>query len=155
MWQCSQQHENREEAKFCAKCGDKRVERVVCSSCNAVMEPDDAFCVACGQKREGAPSMGAVSSRVEALPLPPPVRIPEPTPTAPAPLPAAAPVPPAAPAPLPASEDAFSFSFGGTTIGAQTPVKKTKKSKGPMATGIVSFVAFGVLLLIALYLLSR
>ena len=162
MWQCSQQHENREEAKFCAKCGEKRVERVICSACNSVLEPDDVFCVICGLKR------GVAAPVFESLPLPAPVVVPRAAPPpvveppiAPAPpvVTAAPPVvpiaPPEPPAAAPPTGESFSFSFGGATIGAQTPVKKVKPAKSPMATGMLSFVVLGVLLLVALYLLSR
>jgi hypothetical protein len=153
MWQCSQKHDNREEAKFCAKCGEKRVERIVCSACGTVLEPTDEFCIACGCKVAQEPAPRPV------VDLPPPA----PTGAPPPPPPAAAAKPDVTPTvepPIPASEPAkeeetFSFSFGGTTVGAKTPVKKVKQSKSPMATGVISFVVLGILLLVALYLMSR
>jgi hypothetical protein len=82
-----------------------------------------------------------------------------PTPPPPPPVfdpPEVAPVVEAATTPEPAKEEeTFSFSFGGTTVGAKTPVKKVKQSKSPMAAGLMSFVVFGILLVVALYLLSR
>jgi hypothetical protein len=163
MWQCSQQHENREEAKFCAKCGERRVERVICAACGTVLEPTDIFCISCGYKVEvkRAPFAAPVVIAPPPPPPPPPVAEPVAVPVAaiatPAPPPVVAVTEPATPAPTPdaSQPEEFSFSFGGTTIGTKTPVKQVKKSKSPMTTGIMSFVVLGVLLLIAIYLLSR
>jgi hypothetical protein len=58
-------------------------------------------------------------------------------------------------APEPAAAESFSFSFGGTTVGAQTPVKKGNKRKSPTMSAILSFVLVALVLAGALYLLSR
>jgi hypothetical protein len=150
MWQCSRQHDNREEAKFCAKCGEKRVVRVLCQACAAVLEPDDVFCTSCGHKRDAQPAAA-------------PVQAPEP---APVPVATTSPEPPAAPTVAPKAEppgESFSFSFGGTTIESVGPESKAKApskaagsgGRNPFVTAILSFVVFAVLLGAALYFLSR
>lgn len=149
MWQCSQQHTNREEAKFCSKCGEKRVERIVCSSCGAILEPDDAFCTACGHKRESAP----------AIP-PEPAPVPEPIPSEPVPTPE-----PSEPAPAPEHKESFSFSFAGMTIeSAEDEAAKSVKAKPPAKSAAprsstvnaaLSFLLIGAVLGAAIYFLSR
>jgi hypothetical protein len=138
MWQCSQHHENRDGAKFCAKCGEKRIENVVCSACATTLEPEDEFCTSCGLKRGGQPAAPPIESHVVEAAAPP---------AAPPPAPAAASAPAAEP---------FRFNFGGAVIEASDEPKKPKKSaKSPMTTAALSFVLFAVLLVIALYLASR
>ncbi len=150
MWQCSQQHENRDGAKFCAKCGERRVETVLCSACGTKLEPEDDFCTSCGLKRGGQPISETVASpKVEIPATAPPV-------IAAAPVVAAVPVAPPAPAVSAPAAEPFRFNFGGAVIEATDEPKKVKKSgKGPMTTAMLSFVLFAVLLVIALYLASR
>ena len=45
------QSDNKEEAKFCKKCGTKL--ELVCPSCRHPYEEDSLFCEQCGQKLEG------------------------------------------------------------------------------------------------------
>ncbi len=49
------QFENREEAKFCKKCGNKL--ELICPSCTHPYQPDSIFCDECGHDlREAKPA---------------------------------------------------------------------------------------------------
>jgi hypothetical protein len=152
MWQCSRQHENREEARFCGKCGERRVLRVHCTQCGAVVEPEDFFCTSCGHPRESAPESAAP-------PLTPP---PEPAPAPPAP-PAAAAAPP-----TPTKPEPITFSFGGAVIEMEPTAAAAPKEPGairrrppapenlsPVQSAILSFLVIAVLLGLALYFITR
>lgn len=178
MWQCSHQHENRDSAKFCGKCGEPRVVRVPCARCGSILEPEDIFCTACGHPREAVE---------QAPPLPPPVREPEPAPAPrvqPAPAPVPPPVeakPPAEPeaAPVPEAEppdaeppeaepkeEPVTFSFGGAVIEMKEspeaakstgPIRRRPPAEGvsPMQSAILSFIVIVVLFGLALYFITR
>ncbi len=146
MWQCSQQHENKDEAKFCGKCGEKRETRVSCPACGTKLEPDDVFCTSCGQPR-----------KVEPAPAPVPVVAePPPTPVA----------PPASPVvePPPAAEEPVTFSFGGAKIAmidakSPPPAKAATVARSggmsPMLSAILGFVLIGAVLGLAFYLVTH
>jgi len=153
MWQCSRQHENREEAKFCGKCGERRVIRVHCAQCGAVVEPEDSFCTNCGHPRENA-----------AESAPPPSPAPEPAVATP---PASEPKP--ALEPPSKAEEPVTFSFGGAIIEMKEPPDAPKTSGSgpvrrarpanegltPTQSAILSFIVFAVLLGLALYFITR
>lgn len=168
MWQCSQQHTNREEAKFCAKCGEKRVIRELCSECGTILEPEDVFCTACGHRRASAVAVEAVAPpAVAPIVAPEPVREVPPAPAAVAPV-AAPPAPEPAPTAA-AEEEPVTFSFGGALIEMKDESKAAKSAKAAAGsasgesksgmssttTGILSFVIFAAVLGVALYLFSR
>jgi hypothetical protein len=151
MWHCTQQHENREEAKFCSKCGEKRVTRTVCSKCGSLLEPEDVFCTSCGHPRDAEQQ-------------PPPASAPV-TPKAHAPM--EVPVPQAqvianAPQQQPEAEKPVTFSFGGATIAMKDDSKpdtakpaRPRKGMSAAMSGILSFVLIAAVLGAALYLITR
>ena len=64
--QCPQcQFENREEAKFCKKCGNK-LERL-CTSCGHPHQVDSLFCEECGYNLESAKEASSAISDTESL----------------------------------------------------------------------------------------
>lgn len=159
MWQCSQQHENREEAKFCSKCGEKRETRVYCPGCGTLLEPEDLFCTSCGHRRDAEPA---------------PVPKPEVVLTAPV-VPASV-VQPVQSAPLSASAqdpspaEPVTFSFGGTKIPMgdnpkmPEPAVRTVPASAPTSSSggmnstqsaILGFVLSAAVLGLAFYLITR
>jgi Double zinc ribbon len=162
MWQCSQQHDNREEAKFCSKCGEKRETRVYCPECGSLLEPGDMFCTSCGHPRDTEPKTvsapaTAPPTYVRAAPIEPP---------APRPVEAAVAAPPREPNP----GEPLTFSFGGaklamgdnpkrpesavTTVLANTPATPA----GGMSSAksmIIGFAVSAAVLGLAFYLITR
>ena len=169
MWQCSQQHENRDEAKFCGKCGEKRETRVSCSACGSKLEPEDVFCTSCGH-REAAKTVEPPKAPVQPPHPVEPARTAVPAPAVPAPKeepaqPPAAPPPPveAAVEPPPADEP-VTFSFGGAKIemiDAKSPraPKPAASARGrgmsSMVSAIMGFVLIAAVLGAAFYLITR
>jgi uncharacterized OB-fold protein len=168
MWQCSQQHDNREEARFCSKCGEKRETRVYCSECATLLEPEDLFCTSCGHRRDieskrvSAPATVRATS-VAATPI-----------EAPAPRPAeVAVVEPADVAAPPKDSNAaepVTFSFGGAkipmgdnpkrpgpavkTVPADAPTTRVGRLSSTQSM-ILGFVVSAALLGLAFYLITR
>ncbi len=164
MWQCSKQHENREEAKFCGKCGEMRIVRAHCSKCGALLEPEDVFCTSCGHPCNSEPEPAASASAFVA-----PV---EATPFEESALPTEATVATAT-TEEPQAEEPVTFSFGGMSIAMKDdPTKperaaKPAKAGGSPSTGargggmssvqsaILSFVLIAAVLGLAFYLVTK
>lgn len=155
MWQCSQQHENREEAKFCSQCGEKRVTRVYCSECGSLLEPEDVFCTSCGHRRDVEPKPAVVS----------------PTPVVPTSVEQPREAAPVAALPNnPSPAEPVTFSFGGAKIAMgdnpkrQEPAVKTVPASAPTArsggmsstqSAILGFLVSAAVLGLAFYLITR
>lgn len=162
MWQCSRQHENKDEAKFCGKCGEKRETRVLCSACGAQLEPEDVFCTSCGHPRKAEPAPASVAVAVP--PQTPAPVTPPPTPVAPSPVPvASSPTEPAVEPPPPV-EEPVTFSFGGAKIemidgksprAAKATASARKQGMSPMLSAILGFVLIAAVLGAAFYLVTR
>ena len=160
MWQCTQQHENRDEAKFCGKCGEKRETRVLCSQCGTILEPDDVFCTSCGHPRntEPKPAPAPVVAPVA------PVQVTQPVEAAPTEIPATIAAPPEEPAPEEPKDEPVTFSFGGAMIEMKDDPSKPDRLKKPSGgkrgmsstmTAILSFALIAAVLWLALYLITR
>lgn len=157
MWQCSQQHENRENSKFCSRCGEKRVVPFYCSQCGSLLEPEDVFCTSCGQRRDAEPEVAAAPSAAVEVPVAKPP----------------APVAPEVPAPAPGvapPEEPVTFSFGGAKIamgndprkppnvvaapaGSAQPVRRGRLT--PTQSAILGFVVSAAVLGLAFYLVNH
>jgi len=146
MWQCSQQHENRDEAKFCGKCGEKHVTPVHCSECGSLLEPDDEFCTSCGHRRDAAPKLApptpavAAVAPVAATPIEKPVPLVK---AAAAATPIEAPTPEEPTPEEPQAEEPVTFSFGGMSIAMKDDPSKPDKPKAAKAGGSSSAGARG------------
>jgi hypothetical protein len=156
MWQCSQQHENRDEAKFCNKCGEKRVMPARCAACGATLQTEDEFCTACGHRREGEPHPVTPVPVLAPVTAAEPVRVDVPAPALETvvsdPLPAAS----------KPEHEPVTFSFGGATIAMKDDsrpdtAKPAVRRKGlsPALTAILSFALFAAVLWLALYFVTR
>jgi hypothetical protein len=153
MWHCSQQHENRDEAKFCGKCGEKRDTKARCPECRTVLEAEDVFCTSCGHAREaGVVAAAVVAAAVAPVAVAPivVVAVPEPS-TA-----------PVAEVPKAEEPEPVTFSFGGAKIAMKDPSKPEvakpaarRSGMNPLVTTILSFVLIGGVLLLALYFVTR
>ena len=178
MWQCSQQHENKEEAKFCSKCGEKRVVQVYCTECGTLLEQDDLFCTSCGHQRDTQPQVMAKPAPVTPVVQAPIVSTPVvlPTPVVPAQVvqsvvsPAQT-VPPTALPQESIAEEPVSFRFGGALIPMGAEPQKQQQTARPMAgsvppsagiggmssvqSAILGFVAILVVLGLVFYLVGR
>jgi hypothetical protein len=154
MWHCSQQHQNRDEAKFCGKCGEHRDTRPRCSECGSSLEPEDSFCTSCGQPRATEAKLAA----------------PTPAPVAPVEASIEASVTKASPVSVELKADEpVTFSFGGMSIAMKDdPGKpdKTAKASGTSAgarsgrmssttSAILSFLLIAAVLGLAFYLVTR
>lgn len=138
MWQCSQQHENRDAAKFCSKCGEVGATPVKCSQCGSALEPEDLFCTSCGHRLDPEPA--ALASAVpEAAVATAALEVPKP-------------------------DEPVTFSFGGTIVTMKDDLAKPDKAAKVSASGgkmssaqsaILSFVLIAVVLGLAFYLITR
>lgn len=176
MWQCSQQHENRDEAKFCGKCGEKHVTRVQCSECGSLLEPDDEFCTSCGHRRDAAPKLAALTPAVAAVAPVAATPIEKPIPLVQAAVAAASievPTPEEPTPEEPPAEEPVTFSFGGMSIAMKDDPskpdkpKKTAKAGGsssagtrgrgmsPTQSAILSFLLIAAVLGLAFYLVTH
>ncbi len=61
------QFENREEAKFCSKCGHKF--ELICPECGTNIRSGSIFCDGCGYNLEPPKETSAVISEIETLPF--------------------------------------------------------------------------------------
>ena len=161
MWQCSQHHDNKEEAKFCSKCGEKRETRVYCPECGSLLEPDDMFCTSCGHPRDTEPK--PVSAPATAPPAY--VRAALIEPTDPRPVEAVVDAPPKEPN----AAEPVTFSFGGAKLAMGDTPKRTEAAltvpanmPPPRGGGmssvqsmIIGFVVSAAVLGLAFYLVTR
>jgi hypothetical protein len=155
MWQCSRQHDNKDEAKFCGKCGEKRETRASCTACGAKLEPEDVFCTSCGhpRKQEAVPA-----------PMPAPVPVPAAVPEVPPPVPVEPPPPEPAVEPQPPAEEPVTFSFGGAKIemidgkspkAAKPATSARRGGANQMVSAIMGFLLIAAVLGAAFYLITR
>lgn len=167
MWQCSQQHDNKEEAKFCSKCGEKRITRVYCSECGSLLEPEDLFCTSCGHRRDTEPKLTSARDAASISPVVPP-QVEQPV------VPPAQTAPRAASSEGPSPEQPAAFRFGGrliemkddgtnpepapvraSTSGGNTLASARSGGMSSMKSGILGFVVSAAVLGLAFYLITR